>query len=166
MATRYIDVHFCDDIRHEVGNKTSLIGLYGTALFAKEFPLLLPKFCVAVRLVVPVDESLEELRIVIFLGDQELGSIKPGPLEAIKRDAAEPIGGDEPLFRDEPPEVLTILNFNAVFSPLTVNEPTSMRVRVYGLGDEPLRAPKLAFMRAEEDAAASDSTTETGRAAD
>jgi hypothetical protein len=41
---------FCDDIRREIGNKTSLLGLYSAAAFFEaEFPISIPKFCVVVN---------------------------------------------------------------------------------------------------------------------
>jgi len=38
----------CDDIRQEVGNKTSLIGIYGREIFVSRFPFSFPKLCFAI----------------------------------------------------------------------------------------------------------------------
>ncbi len=37
---------FCDDIRHEVGEKISLIGVYAADLVVPRMPITLPKLCV------------------------------------------------------------------------------------------------------------------------
>ncbi len=43
---------FCDDIRQEVGGKTSLIGCYaGTIWLHNPFPFTFPKFCFSIDLV-------------------------------------------------------------------------------------------------------------------
>jgi len=38
----------CDDIRHEMGDKFSLIGIYGSDIHVAQLPFLFPKFCVAI----------------------------------------------------------------------------------------------------------------------
>jgi hypothetical protein len=40
----------CDDVRHEVGHKTSLMGIYDQDIIFDELPALLPKLCLFVRL--------------------------------------------------------------------------------------------------------------------
>lgn len=37
----------CDDIRHEVGNKLSFMGVYGKDIVLSKIPLTFPKLCVA-----------------------------------------------------------------------------------------------------------------------
>jgi hypothetical protein len=42
---------FCDDIRHELGGKTSYIGCYsGTIFLHQSFPFTFPKFCFAISI--------------------------------------------------------------------------------------------------------------------
>tara|TARA_R110002072_G_scaffold113009_2_gene242425 strand:+ start:1214 stop:1639 length:426 start_codon:yes stop_codon:yes gene_type:complete len=45
-----IQATFCDDIRHEIGGKVSLIGCYANHLFSEGFPLTAPKLCVHLRI--------------------------------------------------------------------------------------------------------------------
>jgi hypothetical protein len=40
----------CDDVRQEVGNKSSLMGIYDKDIFFTDLPALLPKLCLYVRL--------------------------------------------------------------------------------------------------------------------
>ncbi|NLM16742.1 MAG: hypothetical protein GX221_03365 [Candidatus Riflebacteria bacterium] len=36
---------FCEDIRHEVGGKFTLVGVISNNLWTQEFPLVIPKLC-------------------------------------------------------------------------------------------------------------------------
>jgi hypothetical protein len=48
----YGDVIFCDDIRMEVGNKLTFVGSYlGDMLVTQSFPVIIPKLCLAARIV-------------------------------------------------------------------------------------------------------------------
>lgn len=38
----------CDDIRNEVGNKASYIGVYGNRILIRNFPYTFPKLCFAI----------------------------------------------------------------------------------------------------------------------
>jgi hypothetical protein len=42
---QYVDTLICDDIRQEINNKLSLIGVYGYRIYVKEFPYTFGKFC-------------------------------------------------------------------------------------------------------------------------
>ena len=42
---QYLDTLICDDIRQEVSNKLSLIGVYGDKIYVKEFPYTFVKLC-------------------------------------------------------------------------------------------------------------------------
>jgi hypothetical protein len=38
----------CDDIRHEMGDKFSLIGIYGSDVYVAQIPFLFPKLCAVI----------------------------------------------------------------------------------------------------------------------
>lgn len=69
---RYLHTIYCDDVRLEVGNKQSLMGMYFGDLFVPEFPITLPKLCIVVNLVTPVDKPLKELTIRVTQDDEIL----------------------------------------------------------------------------------------------
>jgi hypothetical protein len=46
---------FCDDIRFEMGGKTSLMGIYTSDMIVPEFPAMLPRLAVVVDMAVPLD---------------------------------------------------------------------------------------------------------------
>lgn len=63
MIARQIDVLFCDDIREEVGNKVSYMGIYTGVLQVQSMPSLLGKLCVVVRLQSDLKKPFEQIEI-------------------------------------------------------------------------------------------------------
>ena len=49
IAKKYT-VLLCDDVRNEVGNKLSVMGIYGPELWLGKIPALMPKLCFVVML--------------------------------------------------------------------------------------------------------------------
>lgn len=64
---------WCDDIRQEVGNKPSFMGVYTGALVVPQLPLTLPKLCVWLTLSAPQDLPLQDVAVAVALeGGAEL----------------------------------------------------------------------------------------------
>jgi hypothetical protein len=77
----------CDDFRKEVGNKSTIVGLYGKEMFFEDLPALLPKICFVV-LGRGVKKTAEQITIKVKL---------PGSGEAILSSGTPPglvEGGD------------------------------------------------------------------------
>jgi hypothetical protein len=72
---RFIVAQFCDDVRQEAGNKYSLMGCYSTDLLMPAFPFTLPKFCVQVKILTPVEKPFEKLAIRILRDDAPLAEM-------------------------------------------------------------------------------------------
>ncbi len=64
---------FCDDIRHEINGKSSLIGIYGNQLLPLgPFPIMMPKLCVDVNYYQNEDDEKLALKIqVVFAAGSE-----------------------------------------------------------------------------------------------
>ena len=62
-VSRSVASLFCDDIRPEVGNKLSLMGVYLGGMFVPDFPVVLPKLCVMVTIITPLDQPFKSLGI-------------------------------------------------------------------------------------------------------
>lgn len=60
---------FCDDIRIEVGNKVSLMGIYNGEMFFEAFPSTAQKVCVVSYCQTSVDHLFKELKCEIYLDD-------------------------------------------------------------------------------------------------
>lgn len=64
---------WCDDIRQEIGNKPSFMGVYTGALVVPQLPVTLPKLCVWLTLSAPQDLPLQDVAVTVALeGDAEL----------------------------------------------------------------------------------------------
>lgn len=83
---RYLFATFCDDIRYEQGNKHSLIGCYKEDLIISRLPATLPKLCVAVAVVTPIDRLFEKLILFAKLDDATFAEleIRDEQLQAVK----------------------------------------------------------------------------------
>ena len=74
---RQIDVIYCDDIREEVGNKVSYMGIYAGELRVPAAPVILGKLCIAVRIHAPIAQPIEslEVRVVKERMGVEIGEV-------------------------------------------------------------------------------------------
>lgn len=64
---------FCDDVRHEVGNKSSLIGVYhGEMIIGGAFPATLPKLGLYVQVQEPASAAPEDMVVSVYMpGDSD-----------------------------------------------------------------------------------------------
>lgn len=75
-AERFITGIFCDDIRHEMGNKLSFMGCYQSVLLVPAMPAVLPKLCVYVSAWTPKLRPFKALTLrVVQDDDKELARI-------------------------------------------------------------------------------------------
>ena len=61
---------FCDDVRQEVGNKNSLMGIYnGLIVFAHEqqFPVAMPKFAISIYVICDADKKPDSIAVRVLL---------------------------------------------------------------------------------------------------
>lgn len=121
MSTdRFISFQFCDDIRHEVNGKFSLIGCYGTALLLSPIPTALSKLCAVIKVFTPIDRPFAKLAVRIMRGDTLLGEV--------------PFTGEALVVRPPPGTFEGARWFHLVamivLSPLVVEAPCTLRVEV------------------------------------
>jgi hypothetical protein len=69
---RFLQSQFCDDIRHEIGNKLSMMGIYHSALVVEKFPLELPRLFVSMKASADEGEEFKQLRFVVLINDEPL----------------------------------------------------------------------------------------------
>lgn len=118
---RHLEVIYCDDARQEVGHKLSLMGIYSADLFVPEFPVTLPKLCVAIKAVTDIKKPFSSLEIFIYQGE--------GTSEAniiASRQIEMPLG--EAFMQDG--SKLMIIQTIFMLSPFQLDEETTLRVRV------------------------------------
>lgn len=125
MIPRHVETLFCDDIRHEVGGKLSFIGVYSAVLFVSTFPITLPKLCLFVKVVTPVDQPLRVLKLRILRNEETLQEIAFDEMQlAAASDSA------EEMTEDQKNEQIHIVQFLVAFSPIQFDEPCILRVHV------------------------------------
>lgn len=75
---RFLSSIFCDDVRREEGNKLSYMGVYGGNLLVPNFPIVLPRLCVAVQMRTspspPKELVFKLLRDHELIGERQIAS--------------------------------------------------------------------------------------------
>lgn len=122
---RHVFTIFCDDIRQEIGGKLSYIGVYGGQMFVPSFPITLPKLCLAMSMITPVDTPFRKLAMRIFKDDTQLAE---GVLDETQLAGAVEASTDVPA--DERKERVLALQSMFVFSPFQLEGPCTLKVRV------------------------------------
>jgi len=127
MIPRHIEVIYCDDIRYEIGNKVSFMGVYSADLFVSEFPAILPKLCIHVGVVTPFDEPFEKLLIQIHQNDTPI--IDTGNIFAENLISSEPDNTSE-TSADDSNNHLRFKTHNFIFtlSPFAVEKNSKLRI--------------------------------------
>lgn len=121
---RHVEVIYCDDIRNEVGDKVSYMGIYQGDMYVPSLPLILPKLCIAVNVVTSISSPFQKLSVTVEKGmeGEELmstGYIDLTPPPASKKDKDSDNGN-------------AYLGMQLVFmlSPFQIEKPTILRVLV------------------------------------
>lgn len=102
LEHRSLQCIYCDDVREELGGKTTIVGWYPTndVLLPTEGGLLLPALCVLANIFTPLDQPFKSMKVELMQDDQVLQTIEPpeqallemqeqakqspGPLEALQ----------------------------------------------------------------------------------
>jgi hypothetical protein len=115
---RFMTGIFCDDIRHEMGNKLSFMGCYQSELMVPSMPTVLPKLCIYASASTPKNKPFKSLILRVDQDDEkELARIEI-PADGFERSAK---------IQDE---TATRVNVSTaiVFSPFVVDKPSSLRL--------------------------------------
>ncbi len=128
---RIIVTQFCDDIRHEEGNKYSLMGCYSNELIVNKLPVVLPKLCAHLRAITPIDSPFSKLIIRAKINDDIIAEINV-PVSEV----------DIPSLIDNPIRVEHTVMM--AFSPLSITEPCKLHIEAE-TEDDTLRGGFLLF---------------------
>ena len=131
--SRHAHCLFCDDIRTEVGNKTSLIGIYGGELFVDECPAVLPKICISAFMSTDAEQPLRTLTVqVSHKGAVLQENIVPeDQLLAMQQALLERGSASDPI------RVFSI-GCNIMFAPFVIDEESVLEVAMVADGDSHL----------------------------
>jgi hypothetical protein len=126
--TPYGDTIFCDDVRFEIGQKQSFIGVYqGDMIAYGAPPLVLPKLCLVVSYSERPGESLEPVELRVYMpGDADDAPTlrQQLPVDQLRSEAVAPTipGLEDPMRK-----------FSGVFSfsPFPITQEGTIKVRAY-----------------------------------
>ena len=118
-ADRFVHVVFCDDIRHEVGNKVSFMGCYQREMLVPVTPLILARLCIFVTVSTPVARPFKSLTLRVHLGANEVAIIEM-PSEDVNQSLAPVQEGDTRI----------MANLGLTLASLVLTEPSEIRVLV------------------------------------
>lgn len=115
---RILTAIFCDDIRHEMGNKMSFMGCYQGELFVPAVPIVLSKLCIFATALTPVERPFKSLSFRIVTPENvELARLEI-PAEAFN---IMPVVIDETVTR-------TSVSAALMFSPFIIEKPMTLRL--------------------------------------
>lgn len=137
---------FCDDLRPEVGNKFSLMGLYlAEIILPVEFPTIIPKFVVFIRYYEIKGAFSDDVILKIHLpGDTE---DKPTFTQLFKREDIN--SAPKPYSVDPEMTAVSSIQFHVVISPFMIPSEGFIKVRAH-CGEEVTKLGTLMVRQARE----------------
>ena len=72
---RTLQTIWCDDVRMEVGNKMSLMGIYSAELLVPTFPFVLQKLCLSCKISADIKKPFKQLKIVVSKNEEVIAEI-------------------------------------------------------------------------------------------
>jgi hypothetical protein len=138
---RFVSVIYCDDIRNEVGNKQSFIGVYRTNLYVPKFPAALPKLCVVISVQTNKNEPFTSLKYRLLNIDAQIAEAVVPP-EAL-------VPHTEEASSDPSADGYIVCTLALVLAPFKIEAAMRLRVRVDADGEE-LKGPALIIDQAPE----------------
>lgn len=139
MST-FVSTIFCDDVRHEVGGKMTYVGVYGTTMYVREFPLNLPQLFVVASVSVPITDSLRTAKLEIRQDNNLVAEVEL-PATPNAEDVKPSTPGEEVRGHTA--------GFIIAISPLVANAESRLTVTLTDEGREPIKAQGLVIKLAD-----------------
>lgn len=134
MTRTQLEVIFCDDVRQEIGNKQSFIGVYSGDLLIEHMPVVLPRLCVVATLTLPPGDDCDSVQFRVMQGEQCLLRTDDLP------------GASEAFSAEQDRRIAVV----AVMSPFQVDDETSLHV-VAEFDETELESRHLRIRRISDD---------------
>jgi len=120
MTSAFMETIYCDDVRSEIGNKLSFMGIYGPNILLNEFPAILSKLCAVMSLHLPADTQAENVTFSLYKDDEEIGR-STALIADVRKAATQPRESDE--------ERRLTIRFIAQMVPLQLQGPCRLKAR-------------------------------------
>jgi hypothetical protein len=132
---------YCDDIRSEIGGKTTLVGCYnGLMQIQGAMPVAILKFGIAVHLMIAESEqgifARPDIELIVYGTSEEVISLTKIDLSNMNSSSIEvnnfstPILEAQKKLSEEKSEKFLSLNFNFLLSPINFEKEGFIRTRV------------------------------------
>jgi hypothetical protein len=139
---------FCDDIRSEIGEKKSYIGVYRNTMFIRgDFPFVVPKFAIEIFYIEEFSKHPKKVDVNVYLPGEDLNH------PSLQREL---VFGKNfqrvPRTPDVESDWKKILRTSTQFilAPLVLQKPGSIRIRVKR-GNKDIRIGRLVIQREASD---------------
>lgn len=140
---RSIQVIWCDDIRQEVGNKPSFMGVYTGQLVMPSLPATLHRLCAYIQLATPLEQPFDKLEIKIVRNDtSEFLASMTIPDADVAASCQAIVQANEKV-PDDDKMVAVGFGLMAVIGPIEVTEQTRWLKVFADTGNEVLESLKL-----------------------
>jgi hypothetical protein len=130
MKERFVHTLWCDDIRQEVGNKPSFMGVYTGGLVVQSLPVKLPRLCVWTWVVSPIDQPVGKLTLSVMRDDGQV-------LASLEHDSS------AMEFPAVPEATRQQLMFGLALGPISIDENLRYLKVVASIEGEEWQGPKL-----------------------
>lgn len=120
MTSAFMETIYCDDVRSEIGNKVSYMGIYGPNILLKEFPAVLSKLCAVMSLHLPADTQAETVTFSLYKDDAEIGR-STAYIADVRKAAPQSLESDE--------ERRLTIRFIAQMAPFQLDGPCRLMAR-------------------------------------
>lgn len=133
MNERRLDAIFCDDIRQEMGNKRSYMGVYtGDLVVSSPLPVVMSKLAIVVSVRTLIVDPFKKLEIVVKHGNKVLldtGDLASnlGMTDQVRLASQLPVSGKEDESETEPTKYVA-LHIELVLSPFVIDSAKRIRV--------------------------------------
>ncbi|WP_288078996.1 hypothetical protein [Pseudomonas sp.] len=124
--TRYAHALYCDDVRHELGDKVSFMGVYSGKLLISDLPAILPKLCVALTLRSGLDTPFKSIVITGLYREQEVFVMNLNEQDVDRaKDSTPPSADSSALY----------VQILAIMSPFQIEEPGRLDIKIIADGE-------------------------------
>jgi hypothetical protein len=146
--TRWVNVVWCDDIRQEIGNKPSLMGVYTGGLDVPALPATLPRLAAWINVYTPTSHPFKRLTLRIRRSDADepIASIEIGDMSSLHPPSADQLA--DPTVGDSDKPTATIMSFVVMLGAFQLNEDTHWLKVFVETEDEMLESFKLPIKKA------------------
>ena len=132
--SRFLLTVVCDDVRQEIGNKISIMGVYDSSIVVGGFPSVVPRLCFVMKARTPIGQPFQHLKFLVWRDDEVIveAEVPEENLAALTIPTVLP--PDVPS--GEPTDRAILATLVMVVSPIVFDKPCRLRFRAITESEE------------------------------